>query len=422
MVSAQVGRGRRVPGRFWPVTLPWRARAWLTATGLAGLVLPIVLVRLGHRSGAGSELLVGAVLVAASIVNVEIGRLLEGGVVDSQRPHKALSAWSFAAALLLPTWWLLPVVAVTYAHAWWRGLRPPLWKWVGSALYLVLCGFAAAVVAVAITDRNVDLMAGDAGRGLLAVLASAATFLAVETLLFHGSAYLNHADDEVWLRKTLRSRSFYLTESAVLLIGGLSAAMWSGGAWMLILLIPVYALTQRAVLHEPLRDRADHDDKTGALRFESWRHLATLTADRCWRRQQPWAVLFVDIDHFKLYNDAWGHLAGDEALVAVVEAVERAIGTAGLVGRFGGEEFCAFLSDTDAEAAAARAEAVRAGVADLVLAPDRRLTVSVGLAAVSPDQYVDLEAVLNDADHALFDAKNAGRNTVAVRAAIRAVG
>ena len=63
-------------------------------------------------------------------------------------------------------------------------------------------------------------------------------FLVVQSILFHGSAYLNRPEDERWLRRTLRTPSFYLTEGAVLLVGGRSAALWTGGAWFLLL--PIY--------------------------------------------------------------------------------------------------------------------------------------------------------------------------------------
>jgi len=396
--------------------VPMRVRAWLALVLLAGAALPVLLVPLGHEPCGSNELWTGLLVLVASILSVEIGRRLEGGFVDSQRPHKALSAWAFATALLLPTWWLLPVVAITYAHARWRGLRVLWWKWIGSALYLVLCGLGAAIVAAAVCGPAIDLMDGTALRGLLAVLASAATFLLLETLLFHTSAYLNHAEDEVWLRKTLRSPSFYVTESAVLLVGGLSAAMFTGGPWILVLLLPVYALAQRAALLEPLRDRADHDDKTGVLRFDSWRALAVVGADRCWRRQRPWAVVFLDIDHFKRFNDSWGHLTGDVALVAVARTAQAVVGESGLIGRFGGEEFCVFLPDADEAAAAELAERIRHRVADLDLVSG--VTVSLGVSAVAPDRDVEFDAVLRAADMALFDAKKGGRNLTVARAVV----
>lgn len=394
--------------------IPWPCQVWVLAAVLAALALPWVLDALPHQQTT-AEAVTGTVLVVLSVLNVEIGRLLEGGASTAQRPHKALSAWAFATALLLPTWWLLPVVAVTYTHAWWRGLRVTVWKWVGSAAYVVLAGLAASAAARAILGAESDLMSGDGLRGLLAIVASATAFLAVETVLFHGSAYLNAAADETWLRHTLKGPSFYLTETAVLLVGGLSAAIWTAGPWFLLLLLPVYSLTQRAALHDPLRERADHDEKTGLLRFESWRRLAIAGAARCCRHGSPWSVLFVDLDNFKRFNDAWGHLAGDEALIAVARAICSELSERDVVGRFGGEEYCVFLPDLGCEDAHLVAERVRGAIETMDLPDRQRVTASVGGSTVEPeDGDVEFIAALTAADRALFDAKGAGRNTVRV--------
>ena len=324
-------------------TRPRALRAHLWLCGVAAVTLPFLLAGLGQARSAHPALLTGSLVILLSVFNVELGRVTEGGIARSQRPHKALSAWSFASSLVLPTPWLLPVVAVSYAHARWRGLRVPLWKWVGSAAYIALAGLAAAATARTVGGSDPNWMAGDGGRGLLAIGSAALVFVLVETILFHGSAYLNEAEDEQWLRRALRSPSFYLTEVSVVLIGGLSAALWTGGAWFLVLLVPVYGLAQRAALHEPLREQAERDDKTGLLRFESWRGVAFEAGRRCTARQEPWSVLFADIDHFKRYNDLHGHLAGDDALAAVARAMQRQLRPGDLLGRFGGEEFCVLL-------------------------------------------------------------------------------
>ena len=400
-----IGRGLRDHG-----APTWVFRCYLAAVMTATAVLPFGLGDVGHRPAHGSQLITGLVLVAVSVLNLELGRIAEGGVAGSQRPHKALSAWAFASALLLPTWWLLPVVTVTYAHAWWRGLRVPILKWIGSGAYLVLCGLAAAATSTAIAGRTMDLLRDAGGPGLLVVVVSGAAFLAVETLLFHASAYLNRPESEVWLRQTLRSASFYLTEAAVLSMGGLSALLWIEAPWALVLLIPVFALTQRAALHEPLRARAEHDDKTGLLRFETWRRLVSLESDRRSRQHDAWGVLFLDIDHFKVFNDQWGHLLGDEALVAVARCLEKESGTGALVGRFGGEEFCAFLAGDERRVVDA-GERVRLAAAAIEVAGTGGLTVSVGLAVVRAGEQAELHTVIEHADRALYEAKHSGRNT-----------
>ena len=395
---------------------PWPVRLWIGGSVLLALVLPVLLARVGDVAVHNDELLTVATLLAVSVLNVEIGRRLEGGMAGSHRPHKALSAWGFGSALLLPLPWLLLVVPLSYAHARWRGIRLPLWKWVGSAAYVVLASVVAGLVAHRIHGGDPNWMAGEGGRGLLAVLAAALAFLAVETLLFHGSAYLNDADDEVWLRRTLAGPSFYVTELAVLMIGGLTAAIWTGGAWFLLLCAPVYLLAQRAALHEPLRELAETDQKTGLLRYESWRRLAVLGQQKVAARGAPWSVVFADLDHFKSYNDTWGHLAGDEALAAVAAALRSHARAGDLVGRFGGEEFCVYLpgaTDTDARQVAER---MRAAIAATPMpGTGARVTVSLGVSSApagSPATFVDS---LSQADHALYDAKVGGRDRVVVR-------
>ena len=139
-------------------------------------------------------------------------------------------------------------------------------------------------------------------------------------------------------------------------MGALSAAVWTAGAWFMLLLVPVYILAQQAALNEPLRERAETDEKTGLLRFESWRSLAVAEQQHCEAKLRSWSVAFADLDHFKLYNDEFGHLAGDAALAAVADVLREQLRSRDVVGRFGGEEFCVLLPDTSAAEALAIAE------------------------------------------------------------------
>ena len=389
-------------------------QAYCVVAVVAALVLAVWLRHAGISSPPTSTVSTLAALLVGSALSVEIGRVVEGGPASTPRPHKALSAWSFCAALLLPLPYLLPVVVVSYAHTRWRGLRVPLWKWVRSAAIVCVCGVAAAVTAHAVLNGHADLMVGDGRRGLAAVLGSAAVFLLVEVALLHGSAYLDSAEEEQWLRRTLRTRGFYVTEAAVLLMGGLSAAVWDAGRWFLLLLLPVYALSQRAVLVQPLRERAVAEEETGLLRFESWREQAAAGLRRSGERSTGCSVAFADVDNFKAYNDTYGHIAGDAALAAVATALRSELRADDLVGRFGGEEFCVFLADAPAEQAAMVAERLRRAVATCPLPGSRaHLSVSLGLVTVpAGTEDPQLADLLTAADQALFDAKLAGRDRV----------
>lgn len=277
--------------RRWAFTnRPLRLRIYITLCTVAALVVPFLLGGPWWQPTTEGELLTAAALLALSVINVEIGRVLDGGVGRSHRPHKALSAWAFASALLLPMWWLVPVVVTIYAHARWRGIRLQLWKWVGSGAFVTLSALAAAQGARLVHGPNPDWMTSGS-RGLLAITVAAAVFLLAETVLFHAVAYLNDADDEAWLRRTLASRGFYATEGAVVLVGGLSAAVWATNPWFLPLLLPAYALAQQAALRDPLQQEARTDLKTGLYRYESWRLLALTERNRCTARQRPWSVV-----------------------------------------------------------------------------------------------------------------------------------
>jgi two-component system, cell cycle response regulator len=142
---------------------------------------------------------------------------------------------------------------------------------------------------------------------------------------------------------------------------------------------------------------------------------------RAQRRGGTIACLMIDIDRFKAVNDGYGHLAGDNALKEVAQRVDTQIRTMDTAARFGGDELAILLPDAGAAEAATLAERIREVIAAVPFALtaeiERTLTVSVGVASVSPGRHeTDLKAVadrlLADADAALYRAKAMGRNRV----------
>lgn len=139
-----------------------------------------------------------------------------------------------------------------------------------------------------------------------------------------------------------------------------------------------------------------------------------LTAEwkRCQRTQSPLSVLMIDVDHFKRYNDAYGHLAGDDVLKQVARVIQDgSTRSTDLAARFGGEEFVVILTGVPQEGASHVAERLVQGVRDLNIAHGAdRVTISVGVATAWPDAEGDPARLVNAADLALFRAKNEGRD------------
>ncbi|MFH8132916.1 sensor domain-containing diguanylate cyclase [Pantoea osteomyelitidis] len=132
--------------------------------------------------------------------------------------------------------------------------------------------------------------------------------------------------------------------------------------------------------------------------------------------QQPFAVLALDIDHFKKVNDSWGHDTGDTVIKQVAQTLHQRARQSDVVCRNGGEEFLMLLPDTSREEAQAIAERIRQNVADVTIPVVGQVTISIGVAAWQGDG-LPLEQSLKQADAALYQAKHAGRNCVVMAGA-----
>ena len=192
-----------------------------------------------------------------------------------------------------------------------------------------------------------------------------------------------------------------------------------------------YLLTLREQL---LQDalQASHEQiarlaTTDALTDVANRRHAQSFLERTWShaidKRQAVAMVMVDIDHFKAYNDRYGHQAGDRCLQSVARALSSCSRRAGdLVARLGGEEFALIMADVDAASAQAVAQRIQHFVQSLALphlgAPQAKVvTVSVGVCAMRPRQAEEASVLMARADEALYAAKHGGRNRVCVREA-----
>jgi len=138
---------------------------------------------------------------------------------------------------------------------------------------------------------------------------------------------------------------------------------------------------------------------------------------RATRRAAPLAVLMMDIDHFKAFNDTFGHEAGDVVLREVADCFRQAVRSEDVVCRYGGEEFVIIIPEANAEIAAERAEVIRHAVGKLRVhfkgEPLRQISLSIGI-AIYPSAARDVADLIRVADQALYEAKRAGRDRVKV--------
>ena len=176
----------------------------------------------------------------------------------------------------------------------------------------------------------------------------------------------------------------------------------------------VLALMVVGRLVSRLQHLSERDALTGLLNRRALAPLTHREAGRLRRYGETYALLMIDVDHFKAINDAHGHAAGDAVLVQLARVLREASREVDSIARIGGEEFCILLPHCELEGATRLAQrvhaAVRAAAWDSLARP---ITVSVGLAvAQSPDETP--QAVLARADRALYRAKNDGRDRVVV--------
>jgi len=193
----------------------------------------------------------------------------------------------------------------------------------------------------------------------------------------------------------------------------LNDASLAGGAFEAVVLS--LGLADRALSLRQDRDRvrrlADHDALTNVLNRRAWN--ARASAVLASGPPRPIAMLFLDLDHFKLLNDRQGHHSGDRALIAVAQALAAELRPADLLGRYGGEEFVALLDDTLAEQAMHVATRLCRRVHRLEIPLDDHsllLTISIGVAMRRDGD--DVESLLERADKAMYNAKLNGRNQV----------
>lgn len=212
-----------------------------------------------------------------------------------------------------------------------------------------------------------------------------------------------HSTDEVF-QSWRRTAALVSVATGILCIGIL---------WLTLLL--ARELRRRHDAEQGLAALAATDSLTGLANRRQLDQVLRQEWARAQRNRQPLAILMVDVDHFKAYNQRHGHAGGDHALREVARTIERCIRRpADLAARYGGEEFQVVLPETELSGARLLAERIRASVQQMPSfdSDARPVTVSIGIGLYTPGTQQDLAGLLGTADEALYRAKANGRNRV----------
>lgn len=203
-------------------------------------------------------------------------------------------------------------------------------------------------------------------------------------------------------------------EQARLLYTTLGIGLLAGGAGF----AQEYMARVNFLLSRLNRYRSEHDVLTGVLNRRGFNERFEELLRQSRREQKPLALLLLDVDFFKKYNDRYGHTMGDRALAAVAGSLRRHAARRGydLAARLGGEEFAVAWYDVDHAAALRLAEQARARIEKLGIehgdSPHRWLSFSAGVVSLIADADTTAESVVSAADRALYAAKRAGRNRI----------
>ena len=397
--------------KLWPL---WEAPRALVVylLGVVAVFVVAVTIELGHFHPHRNDVVVYGVLLACAWACVEVTRRLgeQPGVIRDLQ-----SAWTLPIALLLPPIYALlaPVPLKTLSQL--RVSRGVVYRRVLSVAAIGLAHFiASAAFHRLLPSGGVSAaLLVSPGRTVLSAFCCAALCYVVNTAVVTTAVRLA-APETTWRQLLLDRESLYI-DLVEVCIGVVVFTAWTVTPVAIVVLLPPAMLLQRSLTYAQMRTAARTDAKTGLLNATAWQEEADREIARANRERRPLAILMIDLDLFKGFNDTYGHLAGDRALAAVAASLVGGLRVYDQLGRFGGEEFSVVLPNADQAEAERVAERLRRAVAELSIPgvdPAARLTVSIGAAMVGThgSRLIDLLAA---ADVALYLAKAGGRNRVA---------
>jgi len=400
----------------WPL---WSLSRWLVAYILAIIAVDLAAIGLAASSTTitRANLALFGLLLGCTAISVELTRKAgeQGGMIKDVQ-----GVWELPAAVLLPPLYVLVVPIVRIALLQWRIRRAPVHRRVFSAAAIGLSYGAASVTFHGLYGLMPQDSGGTLSRGTVWTLLMAISVLVKEvvnkTVVMTA---VRGADPATSIRTEVFAREPLYNDAAEICTGVLVAYGVAGNPLLALAALPVVTLLQRSLRHVQLVTDSRADSKTGLLNAATWEREATAELARAVRTRTPLAVALLDIDRFKVINDTYGHLVGDQVLKELACTLSSFLRDYDRAGRFGGEEFSLLLPQTRAVDAFRIAERVRANIAGLsIIAPGAtggervHVTVSIGVAALDTGSKREYTELMAAADAALYRAKAGGRDQV----------
>jgi diguanylate cyclase (GGDEF)-like protein len=399
--------------RAWEI---WTLPRWLGAV-VASVVLCDV-AAIGVAAGTFHPTVRGATLFALLVGCIVVTGELTRQVGENKGLIKDVyGAWALPAAFLLPPIYVLVMTIIHYGFLQWRVRRIALYKRAYSAAEVGLSFAAAGLTFRWIYASVLPSQPSAMIHGLvwcLALIVAVLVHMAINKAFMMMA--LRGSDPLLNIRSTFFAREPLYNDLAELCVGALVAYAVATNVFLAPLSLPLVALLQRSLRHEQLLKASRTDAKTGLLNARTWESEAEAEVARAVRARMALAVAVLDIDFFKLVNDTYGHLFGDEVLKEIAHCLPEMLREYDSSGRFGGEEFVLLLPHTRAVDAFRIADRVRDHISGLSLRTSDgqsvQVTVSVGVAALDAGSTRELSELLAAADAALYRAKRDGRNQV----------
>ncbi len=403
--------------RSWPL---WSVQPrWLIAFVLAVIAADLTALGVAASSTAitRGNLALFCLLLGCTAASMELTRKSgeQGGMIKDVH-----GVWELPTAILLPPLYALIIPVIRIALLQWRIRRAPVYRRVFSGAMLSLSYGAASVTFHGLSGLIPQAAGGTLSRGTVWTLVMVVSVLAKETVNKTMLLTVVKASDPgaTW-RTEVFSREPLYNDGAEICTGVLVTYGVAGNPWLALAALPVVTLLQRSLRHVQLLNDSRADSKTGLLNAATWEREATAEVTRAVRTRTPLAVALLDIDRFKVINDTYGHLAGDQVLKELARSLDSVLRDYDRAGRFGGEEFSLLLPQTRAVDAFRIAERVRASIADLsIIVPGAtggervHVTVSIGVAALDSGCKREYSELMAAADAALYRAKSGGRDQV----------